>query len=54
MGEGASEAVIYEIWDKTSGEVLWISKSLGKILDTRPDPLNLKTFGLALNHCMPH
>jgi hypothetical protein len=44
MGEGASEAVIYEIWDKTSGEVLWISKSLGKILDTRPDPLKLENF----------
>jgi hypothetical protein len=44
MGEGASEAVIYEIWDKTSGEVIWISKSLGKILDTRPDPLKLENF----------
>jgi hypothetical protein len=44
MGEGASEAVIYEIWDKTSGEVLWLSKSLGKILDTRPDPLKLENF----------
>ena len=44
MGEGASEAVIYEIWDKTSGEVLWISKSMGKILDTRPDPLKLENF----------
>ena len=44
MGEGASEAVIYEIWDKTSGEVLWLSKSMGKILDTRPDPLKLENF----------
>ena len=44
MGEGASEAVIYEIWDKTSGEVIWISKSLGKILETRPDPLKLENF----------
>jgi hypothetical protein len=44
MGEGAFEAVIYEIWDKTSGEVLWLSKSMGKILDTRPDPLKLENF----------
>jgi hypothetical protein len=44
MGEGASEAVIYEIWDKTSGKVLWLSKSMGKILDTRPDPLKLENF----------
>jgi hypothetical protein len=44
MGEGASEAVIYEIWDKTTGEVIWLSKSLGKILDTRDDPLQLENF----------
>jgi hypothetical protein len=44
MGEGAYEACVYEIWDKTSGEVIWISKSLGKILDTRPDPLKLENF----------
>jgi hypothetical protein len=44
MGEGAKEAVIYEIWDKTSGQVLWLSKSLGKILDERDDPLQLENF----------
>jgi len=44
MGEGAKEACIYEIWDKTSGEVLWLSKSMGKILDTRADPLQLENF----------
>ncbi len=44
MGEGASEACVYEIWDKTTGEVIWISKSMGKILDTRPDPLKLENF----------
>ena len=44
MGEGSHEAVIYEIWDKTSGEVLWLSKSMGKILDTRADPLQLENF----------
>jgi hypothetical protein len=44
MGEGASEAVVYEIWDKTSGEVIWLNKSMGKILDTRADPLKLENF----------
>ena len=44
MGEGAKEAVIYEIWDKTSGQVIWLSKSLGKILDERDDPLQLENF----------
>jgi hypothetical protein len=44
MGEGASEAVVYEIWDKTSGEVIWLSKSMGKVLDTRADPLKLENF----------
>ena len=44
MGEAASEAVVYEIWDKTTGDVIWISKSLGKILDTVPDPLELENF----------
>lgn len=44
MGEGASEAVIYEIWDKQTGEVIWLSKSLGRILDTKADPLQLENF----------
>jgi hypothetical protein len=44
MGEGAHEACIYEIWDKTTGEVIWLSKSMGKILDTKPDPLKLENF----------
>jgi hypothetical protein len=44
MGEGAKEACIYEIWDKTTGEVIWLSKSMGKILDTRADPLQLENF----------
>jgi hypothetical protein len=44
MGEGASEAVVYEIWDKTTGQVIWLNKSLGKILDTRDDPLKLENF----------
>ena len=44
MGEGVSEAVVYEIWDKTTGEVIWLNKSMGKILDTRADPLQLENF----------
>jgi hypothetical protein len=42
--DAAEQAVIYEIWDKESGVALWISKSLGKILDERPDPLQLENF----------
>jgi hypothetical protein len=42
--DGVYEAVIYEIWDKETGKVLWISKSLGKIIDKRDDPLQLENF----------
>ena len=42
--DGQYEAVIYEIWDKETGDALWISKSLGKILDTVADPLQLENF----------
>jgi hypothetical protein len=42
--DASQQAVIYEIWDKESGVALWISKSLGKILDERPDPLQLENF----------
>ena len=44
MGEGASEACVYEIWDKQTGMVIWLSKSMGKILDEKPDPLKLENF----------
>ena len=44
QSEGIYEAVIYEIWDKETGKVLWLSKSLGKILDERDDPLGLENF----------
>jgi hypothetical protein len=44
MTEGSREALIYEIWDKSTGQVIWISKSLGKILDVRDDPLQLENF----------
>jgi hypothetical protein len=42
--EGIYEAVIYEIWDKETGKVIWLSKSLGKIIDERDDPLELENF----------
>jgi hypothetical protein len=44
MGEGSREALIYEIWDKATGQVIWLSKSMGKLLDTRDDPLQLENF----------
>ena len=39
-----SQALVYEIWDKETGQALWVSKSLGKILDERDDPLELEGF----------
>ncbi len=42
--EGDYQALILEIWDKESNKALWISKSLGKILDERDDPLELEGF----------
>lgn len=45
LGDGKhSQALIYEIWDKASGEAVWLSKSLGKIVDCKPDPLKLPGF----------
>jgi len=42
--EGAYQAAIYEIWDKESGKVFWMSKSMGRILDEKDDPLELEGF----------
>jgi hypothetical protein len=44
MASEHQQACIYEIWDKTQGKVFWISKSMGKILDEKDDPLNLEGF----------
>ena len=44
MAEGAFQACIYEIWDKETGKVCWMSMSLGKMLDERDDPLELENF----------
>lgn len=37
-------ALIYEIWDKEANKAVWMSKSLGKILDEKEDPLQLEGF----------
>lgn len=43
--DDAKKAVVYEIWDKTSKQAIWISKgyAVGP-LDRRDDPLGLKDF----------
>lgn len=40
----SAEALIYEIWDKSTNKAIWISKSLGKVLDERDDPYKLDQF----------
>lgn len=40
----AKEAEVWEIWDKPSKEVIWLCKGYGKILDKKPDPLELPEF----------
>ena len=45
MTEGTvKQALIYEVWDREKKCVYWISKSMGKILDKRDDPLQLEEF----------
>lgn len=39
-----SRACIYEIWDKTNKEAIWLSRSLKEVLDKKPDPLGLEEF----------
>ena len=41
---GEYQACIYEIWDKDQKKVLWLNKSLGKVIECKDDPLNLKGF----------
>jgi hypothetical protein len=38
------QAVIWEIWDKDSRTVLWISDGYDQVLDEKSDPLKLKKF----------
>ncbi len=45
MTEGVTKrGLIYEVWDKQEKCVYWISKSMGRILDKREDPLQLEEF----------
>src|SRR3990167_4102672 len=37
-------ACVIELWDKTSQQVLWISKSMKEIIDRKDDPLELEEF----------
>jgi hypothetical protein len=39
-----ARGLIYEVWDKENGKALWISKSMGQIIDERDDPLELPDF----------
>lgn len=38
------QAMIYEVWDKGTKKAMWFSKSLGKVIDERDDPLGLVEF----------
>ena len=42
--EAIKKARVYEIWDRESRKVFWISKSHPKILDEKDDPLRLVGF----------
>lgn len=42
--QSATFGLIYEIWDKDTKEAVWISKSLGEIVDRKDDPLELEEF----------
>ena len=45
MTEGVQKrALVHEVWDRNEKCVYWISKSMGKILDHRDDPLQLEEF----------
>jgi len=45
MTEGTTkQALVYEVWCRETKSVYWISKSMGKILDKRDDPLGLEEF----------
>ena len=38
------QAVVYEIWDKTSEKVYWVNKNMDKLLDSKDDFLELDDF----------
>lgn len=56
------KACVYEIWDRTTREVVWLSKDYPKLLDEKDDPLHLDDFEpcpkpmfatLTTNACVP-
>ncbi len=44
INDDNARALIYEIWDKETKTALWLSKSLGKFVDEKPDPLGVEGF----------
>ena len=44
MESNPKRALVYEVWCRDEKKVYWISKSMGKILDERDDPLGLEEF----------
>lgn len=44
MEEVANKATIYELWDKSEKQAIWLHKDLPGALDIRDDPLKLKEF----------
>lgn len=42
--ENMKRACIYEIWDKQTKQVIWLSKGMQDTLDVRDDPLGLEEF----------
>jgi hypothetical protein len=39
-----SKAIVYEIWDRQTKQVIWLSKSWPTLLDSRDDPLGIESF----------
>ena len=42
--EQKDQALVIELWDKTTGEAIWMSKSYPEFLDRQTDPLKLQEF----------
>lgn len=43
-GDVFKRALVYEVWDRTTGKVLWICEGMDDPLDVIDDPLKLKDF----------
>ena len=43
-GDVFKRALVYEVWDRTTGKVLWICEGMDEPLDVIDDPLKLKDF----------